>query len=117
MAFFKLNSTDISAYVSALKIGYNYDYIENKNANGDSLVDYINMKRAIEVTIIPLTAADYDTFKSQLQFETNISFLNPDTNTLETNVACILPKRNIEYYTIQANNKEYKGFTLTYQEL
>lgn len=117
MAYFKINGTDYSRYVNKLKIKKKAVYKSLTNAAGNTVVDYVNTKREIEVGIIPLKA---DVLKNLLNaisnFSVNISFLNPDTNTLE-NLAVIIPESNIEYYTIQANNVSVKTFTLKFIEL
>ena len=118
MAYFKIGNVDFSMYVSELKINKDYNYNAQTNAAGDTVVDYINSKREIEVGIIPLN----DTAMANLQtaidaFNVSISFRNPKTNALEENVNCIIPSNGIEYYTIQANKVMYKEFELKFIEL
>lgn len=117
MAYFKINDVDFSMYVNQLKVNKNAVYNSQVNAAGDSVVDYINSKRQIEVGIIPLN----DTAMAELEtviddFNVSISFRNPKTNALET-INCIIPSENIEYYTIQADKVMYNAFTLTFIEL
>ena len=118
MAYFKIDTTDFSNIVNELKIEKVNNYNSQTNAAGDTVVDYINSKREIEVGIIPLN----DTQMAQLQtaiaaFNVKLSFRNPQTNQLEENVDCIIPSDGIEYYTIQANKVMYKAFTLKFTEL
>lgn len=118
MAYFKIGTTDYSNIVNSLKITKNHQYNAQTNAAGDTVVDYINSKRTIEVGIIPLD----DTTMAQLQasiddFNVLISFRNPQTNQLEENVNCIIPSDEIEYYTIQVNKVQYNGCTLQFTEL
>lgn len=118
MAYFKINGKDYSNIVNALKVNKSAHYNAQTNAAGDTVVDFINHKRAIEVGIIPLS----DTFMAPLQadldaFNVSISFLNPQTNLLEENVNCIIPETEIEYYTIQVGNVSYNGMTLKFTEL
>lgn len=117
MAYFKIGSTDLSAYISGLKVNSSAQYNAATNAAGNTVVDYINNKREIEVTFIPLKSSQLSSIISLLTFSLNISFMNPETNAITNNVACILPKKNIEFYTIQTGKTEYKGFTLTFEEL
>ena len=117
MEYFQLNNNDYSMYVSALKIDSVNNYNAQTNAAGDTVVDYINTKRTIEVTIIPLD----NTAMAQLQSDIGglyviLSFRNPKTNALE-NIDCIIPSNNIDYYTIQDNKVMYKPFTLKFIEL
>lgn len=118
MAYFKIGSTDFSNIVSGLKVTKVNNYNSQTNAAGDTVVDYINSKREIEVGVIPLN----DTQMAQLQtaidaFNVELSFRNPKTNELETNVNCIIPSDGIEYYTIQANKVMYNAFNLKFTEL
>ena len=118
MAYFKIGNVDFSMYVSELKINKDYNYNAQTNAAGDTVVDYINAKREIEVKIIPID----DTVMANLQnaidaFNVSISFSNPKTNALEENVNCIISNNDIEYYTIQANKVMYKEFELKFIEL
>lgn len=117
MAYFKIGKTDFSSIVNELNINKTSNYNSQTNAAGDTVVDYINTKRIIEVGIIPLD----DTAMAELQtaindFKVMISFRNPKTNQLET-IFCIIPESGIEYYTIQANKVMYKAFKLKFIEL
>ena len=118
MSYFKINNKDYSMYVNELKIAKNANYNSQVNAAGNTVVDYINSKREIEVGIIPLND---DVMKNLLEdidaFNVSISFLNPLTNMLEENVDCIIPENEVEYYTIQVNNVMYKAFSITIIEL
>lgn len=118
MAYFKINGLDCSKFVNQLKINKNFVYNAQTNANGDTVVDVINSKREIEVGIIPLN----DAIMAQLLtiidgFNISISFLNPQTNKLEENVACIIPSNGVDYYTIQAGKVLFNAFTLKIIEL
>lgn len=118
MAYFKIGDVDFSPYVNSLKVNKSAIYNSQVNAAGDSIVDYINSKRTIEVGIIPLD--EIIMLKLQLAiapFDVSISFLNPATNELVENVKCIIPADEVEYYTIQANNISFKALTLTFTEL
>lgn len=116
MAYFKIGKTDFSNIVNELNINNTSNYNSQTNAAGDTVVDYINTKRIIEVGIIPLD----DTAMAELQtaindFDVMISFRNPRTNQLET-IFCIIPESGVEYYTIQANKVMYKAFKLKFIE-
>lgn len=118
MAYFKINNNDYSKYVNALKVGTKNNYNAQTNAAGDTVVDFINKKRVIEVGIIALDAAAMANLKADIeQFNILVSFLNPDTETLENNVNCIIDSNEIEYYTIQVDKVMYKAFTLQFEEL
>jgi hypothetical protein len=117
MSYFKINNNDYSIYVNALNVNKVNVYNEQVNAAGDTVVDFINSKRVINVGIIPLTAEALKSLTQDLDnFNVSVTFLNPRTNELET-ASCIIPDDNIEYYTIQANNVLTKAFSLQFQEL
>lgn len=118
MAYFKINDIDFSAYVNELKVNSSRNYTAQTNAAGNTVVDYINKKRTIEVGIIPIDDVTMLKIQSAIDaFNVSISFLNPKTNVLEENVNCIIPDDEIEYYTIQKNNTKFKAFSLKFQEL
>lgn len=117
MSYFKINENDYSMYVSGLKIAEKANYNSQVNASGNTVVDYINSKRTIEVEIIPLS----DTTMQQLlndigAFSVSVAFRNPKTGALET-ANCIIPASNVEYYTIQVDKVMYDALTLTFTEL
>lgn len=118
MTYFKINGIDFSKYVNSLKVNKSTVYNAQTNAAGNTVVDYINAKRTIEVGIIPLN----DTVMAQLQnaidaFSVSLSFRNPKTNVLEEGVSCIIPENNVDYYKIQKNKVMYNALTLTFTEL
>lgn len=118
MAYFKINNTDYSMYVNELKIESKANYTAQTNAAGNTVVDYINTKRTINVGIIPLDAAVMKELQNAIAaFNVSITFLNPKTNELEEGVACIIPSNNVDYYTIQANKTTFNAFKLKFIEL
>ena len=54
MSYFKIGNNDYSIYTNELKIDKEANYNMQTNAAGDSVVDYINSKRVIEVGVIPV---------------------------------------------------------------
>ena len=116
MAYFKIGKTDFSNIVNELKVDNTSNYNSQTNAAGDTVVEYINTKRIIEVGIIPLDDTDMANLQTAINdFDVMISFRNPRTNQLET-IFCIIPESGIEYYTIQANKVMYKAFKLKFIE-
>jgi hypothetical protein len=113
-----INNNDYSMYVKSLKVKNITNYNSQTNAAGNTVVDKINVKRQIEVGIIPLSATATQTLLTDLSgFNVTLSFLNPYTNAIEANVNCIIPDTDISYYTIQANNVRVNEFSLTFTEL
>ena len=118
MSYFKINNVDYSMYVNELKVSKDVNYNAQTNAAGDTVVDYVNKKRTIEVGIIPLCCEDMISLQQAIDsFNVSISFRNPLTNTLEENVNCIIPSDEVEYYTIHADGAMYKAFSLEFIEL
>lgn len=117
MAYFKINDTDLSMYVGGLKVSKAANYNAQTNAAGNTVVDYINSKTTLEVSIIALDDAAMKAIKALLDaFSVSITYRSPATGELET-IAAIIPEDEIEYYTIQANKVSYKAFDLTFTEL
>lgn len=117
MEYFKINNNDYSLYVNELKINKEANYNVQTNAAGDTVADYINHKKSIEVGIIPLDNGTMVKLQNDIDnFYCSVSFLNPTTGTIET-INCILPSNAVEYYTIQINKVMYKAFTLNFIEL
>ena len=118
MAYLKINNHDYSMHVNLLKVATQHNYKQMTTASGRTIVKYINSKRTIEVGIIPL---DGQTMKELLRdvndFQVSVSFINPDTNLIEENVACIIPNTIVEYYTIQEDGTKLKAFIFTINEL
>lgn len=105
-------------YVNKLNISKVANYNAQTNAAGDTVADFINHKRTIEVGIIPLDAADMVKLQNAIKaFNVSITFLNPQTNSLEENVSCIITEDNVEYYTIQIDKVMCKALTLSFIEL
>jgi hypothetical protein len=121
MAYFKINDNDYSLYVNKLLVDTKHKYTARENAAGTLMVKYITKKRNVQVGIIPLDADALKNLVAELntggdQFAKSITFLNPETNTLET-INCIIPIHSIEYYTIQAGKVMTKAFSFTCEEL
>lgn len=118
MAYFKIGDTDFSPYVSGLKITSDSNYNAQQNANYDTVVDYINTKRTIEVEIIPLDPTIMASLLAAIDaFNVSISFRSPKTNTLATGVNCIITSNEVSYYTIQETKIIYQKFNLKFNEL
>jgi hypothetical protein len=117
MAYFKINEIDFSRYVNKLKVSTKYNANTRVNAAGNTLAQYINTKRIIEVGIIPLDADAMKSLQEQLEkFDKTILFLNPKTNQLYR-IKCLLTQQSVEYYTIQDSKVKFQAFSLVFEEL
>ena len=118
MEYLKINGNDYSAFVSGIKVATSAHYNAQTNTAGDTVIDYINSKRVISVSFIPMSDSNMIRVLADLgAFSVAVSFRNPRTNTIEENINCIAAKETIEYYTIQQNNVSYKAFTIDFTEL
>ena len=118
MSYFKINNTDFSQFVNQLNVSSEANYTAQTNAAGNTVVDYINTKRTIEVGIIPLDSAAMVALQNAIAaFNVSISFRDPRTGELAENINCIIPENEVEYYTIQVNKVSFNAFTLTFTEL
>lgn len=117
MSYFKIDDVDFSMYVNELSVKKKAVYNSQTNAAGNSVVDYINSKRTIEVGIIPLDDAAMANLQRAIEaFSVSITYRDPQTNELNT-IDCIIPDNEIDYYTIQANKVMYNEVSLKFIEL
>lgn len=118
MAYFLIDGVDFSHVVRGLNITKSANYNAQTNAAGNTVVDYINSKRTIEVGIIPLDDSGMAELLGAIDnFSVAITYRDPLTNALEEGVECIAPEAEVEYYTIQAERVLYKEFELEFIEL
>lgn len=119
MVYFKVDNTDFSDLISGLKVGYETLVSDKsgRNAAGDNVVDVINRKIKIYLTLRHTTEEEMRSFLNAVKpFVVDVTFLNPETNmlsTISTNIGTPEP----EYYTIQANCIIYKPMNLNFIEL
>lgn len=118
MAFLMINGKDFSPYVRELKVKKAANYNSQTNAAGNTVVDYINHKREIEVGFIFVGDEIMRQIQNEIDlFNVSISFRNPQTGALEENVNCIIPNSDVGYFTIQVNRVLFNEFELTFIEL
>ena len=118
MAYLKINNTDYSNIVNSLQVKTAANFTSQTNAAGDTVIDYINSKRVIEVGIIPLDNAKMQALLQDIAaFSVSLTFLDPLTGTLAENVACFVPNNEPDYYTIRQDKVTFKNFSLTFNEL
>lgn len=118
MAYFSISGNDFSDYISNLKVSTTANYIAQTNAAGDTVVDYVNSKRVLEVEFVPMDEVNMKALLTALgQLSVSISFLNPHTNEMEEDILCICGNKDVEYYFIQEDRILYKTFKLKFTEL
>jgi len=117
MDYFKINGVDYSDCVCGLEVSRNAIYNSQTNCMGDTVVDYINSKREIDVDIISLDNNKTSEILNQINnVVVSITFLDPITKTMEE-ATCLIPKTKIKYYTIQQDNVRIDSFSLGFEEL
>lgn len=117
MAYLAVNGVDYSHLVNSLAVTSEANYNAQTNAAGNTVVDYINTKRAVEVGFIPLSDAECSSLFSNMQdIAVTLSFLDPKSGEM-TEAACLCPSDSVEYYTIRADKVSFKAFTLKFTEL
>ena len=119
MAYFKINNVDYSHLVSGLKVGFETLVSDSsgRNAAGDTVIDVINRKVKLYVTLRHTTSAEMDSFLAAIgDYVVNVTFLNPKTNALTT-ITTYTGTPEPEYYTIQDTTTIYKPMSLNFIEL
>jgi hypothetical protein len=87
MEILKINNVDFSDLVAGLKVGYETLVSDSsgRNANGDTVIDVINMKRKIYVTLRHTTIAEMQRFLAAISpYTVDVTYLDPRTNSLQT---------------------------------
>lgn len=117
MAIFKIGSKDFSGLVTGLKVGYETLVSDNsgRNAAGDTVLDVINTKRKIYVTLRHTTFVEMQEFLAAVEpFQVTVTYLDPKTNALKTaNTYIGTPEP--EYYNV--SHTLYKPMSLNFIEL
>lgn len=117
--YFTINNKDFSHIVSGLKIGYETLVSDSsgRNAAGNTVIDVINRKIKVYVTIRHTTDEEMKEFLSAIgDYVVNISFRNPETNAMTT-INTYIGTPEPEYYTIQPKTVIYKPMSLNFIEL
>lgn len=117
MTIFTIDGVDFSHLVSGLKVGYETLVSDSsgRNANGDTVIDVINTKRKIYVTLRHTTIAEMKSFLSAVApFQVTVKYLDPKTNSLLT-ASTYIGTPEPEYYNI--SKSLYKPMSLNFIEL
>lgn len=119
MAYLKINNQDFSHLVSGLKVGKETLVSDKsgRNANGDTVIDIINQKYKVYVTLRHTTDAEMQSFLNAIKdYVVTIEFLNPVTKQLEA-ISAYTGTPEPEYYTIQAKTILFKPMSLNFIQL
>ena len=116
--YFKINDKDFSFLVSGLKVGYETLVSDSsgRNAAGDTVIDIINRKKKVYVTLRHTTEEEMEEFLAAIEdYVVNISFLNPQTKAMTT-ISTYTGTPEPEYYTISTKTI-YKPMNINFIEL
>lgn len=114
---FKIGNSDFSGLVSGLRVGYETLVSDNsgRNANGDTVLDVINTKRKIYVTLRHTTIAEMKSFlEAVAPFQVTVSYLDPKTNSVQS-ARTYIGTPEPEYYNV--SKSLYKPMNLNFIEL
>ena len=118
MNYLKINNTDFSGYVSGLKVGFETLVSDKsgRNAAGDTVIDIVNKKFKIYVTLRHTTDTEMEAFMAAIDgYVVNVTFLNPKTGALTT-IEAYTGTPEPEYYTI-SDKTIFKPMSLNFVEL
>ena len=116
--YLTINGNDFSYIVSGLKIGYEVLVSEEsgRNANGDTVIDIVNRKRKVYVTIRHTTDSEMKALLNAVEgYIVTVQFRDAKSNTLKSMTAYISTPEP-EYYTI-SDKTIYKPMNLNFIEL
>jgi hypothetical protein len=116
--YFKINDADFSSLVSGMKVGYEtlVSSDSGRNAAGDTVIDVINKKIKVYITVRHTTREEMTNFLSAISpYVVNISFLDPTTNEMTT-ITTYTGTPEPEYYTI-SDKTIFKPMSINFIEL
>lgn len=119
MSYLLINNIDFSSLVSGLKIGHETLVSDQsgRNAAGNTVIDIINQKYKVYVTLRHTTQEEMARFLAAIEdYVVNVTFLDPRTKAPKT-VSAYTGTPEPEYYTIQSGNVLYKPLNLNFIEL
>lgn len=119
MSYLKINGTDVSYLVKGLKVGYETLVSDDsgRNANGDTVLDIVNKKVKLYVTLRPMDSVDMGKFMGLINdYVVNVTYRDSISNTLKT-ITTYTGTPEPEYYWILNDQVLYKEFQLNFIEL
>ena len=118
--YFKINGKDFSNLVSGLKVGKETLVSDNsgRNAAGNTVIDVINEKYKVYVTLRHTTEAEMDSFLDAIKnYVVSTEFKNPFSGGSIKAITAYHGTPEPEYYTIQPDNVIYKPMSINFIEL
>lgn len=102
MVIFKINDVDFSDLVTGLKVGYETLVSDSsgRNANGDTVLDVINMKVKVYVTLRHTTFEEMQRFLAAIApYQVTVKYLDPRDNSLHS-ISAYTGTPEPEYYNV-----------------
>ena len=118
MYYLKINGKDFSGLVSGLKVGFETLVSDEsgRNANGDTVIDIVNRKKKVYLTLRHTTNDEMASFLAAIDdYVVEVDFLNPRTKTMGS-ITAYTGTPEPEYYTI-SDKTIYKPMSLNFIEL
>lgn len=116
--YFSVNHNDFSDLVSGMKVGYEVLVSDNsgRNANGDTVIDIVNRKVKLYITLRHTTNEEMSKFLKVIQdYVVEVDFLCPRTKELQS-ITAYIGTPEPEYYTI-SDKTIFKPLSLNFIEL
>lgn len=116
--YFSINHNDFSGLVSGMKVGYETLVSDNsgRNANGDTVIDIVNKKIKLYITLRHTTNEEMAKFLKVINdYVVQVDFLCPRTKELQT-IMAYTGTPEPEYYTI-SDKTIFKPLSLNFIEL
>ena len=120
MTYFKIGNTDFSSYVSSLKVAYEVLLSDKsgRNASGNNVVDIVNRKYKVSITLKPLTEGQMSKFLNAIHdYVIDISFLNPKTGEVKSDVSVYTGVAEPEFYRIIDGKILYKSMSIDFIQM
>lgn len=119
MSYLKINNVDFSNLISGLKIGYEtlVSSDSGRNAAGDSVIDVVNRKVKVYLTLRYTTGEEMESFLTAIKdYVVQVSFLDSKKQSFTT-ITAYHGTPEPEYYTIQSDKVIYKPLEINFIEL
>lgn len=115
----KIGGVDFSAYVAhrGLKVTRAHNYNAQTNAAGNTVIDYINAKRALEVEFVSMNGANMAALLTALEsLAVTVQYRDPKSGVLET-MQAIAPKVEPKYNTLSNGRVLFEPLAVKFTEL
>ena len=119
MSYLIINNVDVSDLVRSMRIGYEtlVSDGENRNANGDTVIDIINKKTKLQITFRPMESEDMTKLLAAIEdYVIDVTYRDSKTNSDKT-ITCFTDTPEPDYYFIHDDRVLYKEMSLNFQQL